>query len=159
MTRQMHPATMTIDGVEWIEKWAYDEARKALLEKQRSKASHGHQFAAINDMFDNLPISHAGAPYAASKEAFRKHGLIATGHCDVSTIDCESHELACRVAKSIANAERAAHGYALVIARGPLVIASTPHSQSYQAMGKDLFNKSKADVLAWAETMLGVQSS
>ena len=156
MSRAMTPATMTLDGVKWVEAWALDQANAALAEKQRSQQSHSHQFAAINDLFDSLPISHAGAPYAASKEAFRKHGLCVTGHCDVETIDLESAEIAQRVAPLVSAKARQAHGYALTITRGPLLICTTPHSQSFKAMGKDAFNRSKADVLAWAETLLGV---
>ena len=56
----------------------------------------------------------------------------------------------------MARLARAAHGYALTIVRGPLVVCSTPHSQSYKAMGKEAFAKSKNDVLDWAERLLGV---
>ncbi|MCI5040061.1 MAG: hypothetical protein MRY81_10290, partial [Donghicola eburneus] len=96
------PATIVLDGKEWVSAdWAFALA-DALREKQRSQRSHNHQFAEIHDLWANLPIHHANAPYAASAEAFRKHGLIATGHCDVETIDCESHEVACRVAPVVA---------------------------------------------------------
>lgn len=152
------PAAMVLDGTEWVPAdWAYALA-DALREKQRSQRSHNHQFAEIHDLWANLPHQHANAPYAASPEAFRKHGLIATGHCDVETIDCESHEVACLVAQTVAAKARKAHGYALVVVRGPLMICSTPHSQSFKAMGRARFHKSKADVLDWGHTLLGVRS-
>jgi hypothetical protein len=152
------PASMHMDGQDWVPaSWAFALA-DALREKQRTTQSHNHQFAAINDCFDNLPISHAGAPYAASAEAFRKHGLIVTGHCDVETVDVLDHEAAKAIAPMVSKNAKAAHGYALTIVRGPLVICSTPHSQSFKAMGKEQFNKSKADVLDWAERLLGVRA-
>lgn len=155
----MQPARMNLNGTEWVEAWAYDKALADLAEKQRTKADHNHQFAAITDLFHNLPMHHAGAPYAASADAFRKHGLIATGHCDTMTLAMESPAAALREAPKVAEMARKAHGYALVVARGPLVICSTPHSQSFKAMGKELFQKSKADVLEWAEVLLGVKAA
>lgn len=150
------PDRITIDGREWVGADAYDAVLGKLQEKQRSQAEHNHQFAAVHDLYENLPINHAGAPYAASADAFRKHGLIATGYCDVSTLDFASPASALKSAPVIAAMARKAHGYALVIARGPLVVCSTPHSQSFKAMGKERFQQSKADVLVWAETLLGI---
>ena len=154
----IRPAAMVLDGKEWVPAdWAYALA-DALREKQRSQRSHNHQFAEIHDLWANLPHQHANAPYAASAEAFRKHGLIATGHCDVETIDCESHEVACLVAQTVAAKARKAHGSALVVVRGPLMICSTPHSQSFKSMGRARFHKSKADVLDCGHALLGVRS-
>ena len=153
----IRPARMVLDGEEWVQaSWA-DALADALREKQRSAQSHNHQFAAINDLWANLPASHAGAPYAASADAFRKHGLIERGYCDVDTISFDSREAAMKAAPFIANLARKAHGYALTVVRGPLVVCHTPHSQSYKAMGRDLFHKSKADVLDWAQCLLGVE--
>ena len=155
---QIRPARVYMDGQDWVPaSWA-DALADALREKQRSIQSHAHQFAAINDCFESLPARYADAPFAANAEAFRKHGLIATGHCDVDTIDCGDHATARRTAPLVARLARAAHGYAVTVVRGPLVVCSTPHSQSYRAMGKDAFNKSKADVLDWAERLLGVRA-
>lgn len=152
----IRPAGIWIEGQEYVPaSWA-DMLQEKLREKQRSTASHNHHFAAIADMWANLPQSHAGAPYAASAKAFRKHGLIQRGFCDVDTIDCETHEIACRVAPVVAKNARAAHGYALTIVRGSLVICSTPHSQSYKAMGKERFHESKEAILDWAGQLLGI---
>lgn len=150
------PASMYMDGQYWVPKAWADGLADALREKQRSQQAHAHQFAAINDCFENLPARHAQAPYASSAEAFRKHGLIATGHCDVDTVDAGTHAAALAMAPLVARLARAAHGYALVVVRDTLVICSVPHSQSYKAMGKDAFQKSKQDVLDWAYQLLGV---
>lgn len=152
------PARMVLDGEEWVQaSWA-DALADALREKQRSQQSHSHQFAAINDLWANLPLHHADAPYAASAEAFRKHGLIVEGFCDVDTISFESHAAAKAAAPFIAKLARKAHGYALTVVRGELVICRTPHSQSYKAMGKETFQKSKQAVLDWGHSLLGVDT-
>lgn len=146
---------ITIDGVDWVPATVYDKAVADLAERQRSQASHNHAFAAIKDCFDSLPASHAQAPYAASADAFRKHGLIATGHCDVDTLAMPTPDAAKQAAPIIAKLARKAHGYALTVVRGQLIVCSTPHSQSYRAMGKVMFEQSKADVLNWAMGILG----
>lgn len=155
-TQNIRPQTVWADGVEWVPKAYAESLLDRLRKKQRSTESHNHQFAEINDLWQNLPIAHAEAPYAASADAFRKHGLIVTGHCDVETIDCEDHEVAKRVAPVVAAKARKADGYAIVVVRGPLVVCSTPHSQSYKAMGREMFQKSKQDVLDWGHALLGV---
>lgn len=150
------PAIMHLDGVTWVEKSAYDALREKLAEKQRSNASHNRYFASIHDMFENLPATHAQAPYAASKEAFRKHGLIAGGFCQTDVIDAGSQDAALKAAPLVARLARKAHGYALVTVRGPLVTCSTPESQSFKAMGKDRFHASVAACENWATEVLGV---
>lgn len=155
----VRPDRIVVDGKAWVPAdWAEALADK-LREKQRSQASHNQQFAEINDLWSNLPMNHANAPYAASAEAFRKHGLIATGHCDVEVLDMGSHDAACAAAPFIAKTARKAHGYALVVVRGPLVVCSVPHSQSFRAMGKEAFHKSKQDVLDWGHQMLGAENA
>lgn len=151
------PAVMWMDGVEWVEKSAYDAATSALLEKQRSTASHNRYFAHIIDLFHNLPASHAQAPYAASAEAFRKHALVSAGYCDSETLAMPSHEAAIAAAPFVSSLARKAHGYAVTVVRGTLIVCTTPHSQSFKAMGKERFHESVAACEAWAETVLGVR--
>lgn len=148
--------TMFADGQAWVPKAAYDEVLEKLREKQRSRASHNHQFAEIHEAWSNLPASHAGAPYAQSAEHFRKHALIVTGHCDTQTISFSTQEQALTAAPYIAELARKGHGYALVSVRGPLVVCATPHSQTYKAMGKERFQRSKDDCLSWAYQLLEV---
>lgn len=150
------PAVMWMDGIEWVEKPAYDAAMAALLEKQRSQAAHNRYFAHIIDLFHNLPAAHAQAPYAASAEAFRKHGLIDGGFCDVDTLAMPTHEAAIAAAPFVATLARKAHGYAVTVVRGTLIVCTTPHSQSFKAMGKDTFHASVAACEDWAERLIGV---
>lgn len=123
-------------------------------EGERSAASHRHEFAAIRDMWATLPESLAEAPYAKSAEALRKHALIATGFADVETIDCGSKAAAERVGAYAGKLATKAHGYSVTKVSGPVVRVWTPHSQSYRAMGKDEFRRSKDAVLSWIEGLL-----
>lgn len=152
------PQSLFYDGIQWVPKSYADALADRLSEKQRSNASHNHQFAEIANLWANLPISHASAPYAASADAFRKHGLIVTGFCDVDTVAFETPEQACAGAPLIAKLARKAHGYALTVARGPVVVCHTPHSQSFAAMGREGFHASKAAVLDWGHSLLGVDA-
>ena len=152
----IRPAKMVVDGKVWVpEEYALALADKLRI-KQRSTASHNHQFAEIHDLWENLPADHAQAPYAASADAFRKHALIQAGYCDVDTLAFETQAQAIKSAPFIARTARKAHGYALTIVRGSLVVCSTPHSQSFKAMGKDKFHESKQAVLDWGHMILGV---
>lgn len=157
MTAHHRPATIFLDGIEWVEKSAYDALQAALREKQRSTASHNRYFAHINDLFGNLPASHAQAPYAASQEAFRKHGLIEGGYCDVETLAMPDHETAIKHAPFVSKLAKKAHGYAVTVVRGSLIVCTTPHSQSFKAMGKDTFHASVAACEDWAERLIGVR--
>jgi len=154
----IRPEKMYLDGREWVPADYANALADMLREKQRSTASHNHQWAEIADCWANLPADHAQAPYAGSAEAFRKHGLIAAGYCDTDTLAFETQEQAIAAAPFIARLARKAHGYALTVVRGPLVICSTPHSQSFKAMGKEQFHASKAAVLNWAHEILGVKA-
>ena len=151
----IRPAMIYMDGQEWVPKAYADALEARLREKQRTAQAHRHQFAEIRDLWENLPASHADAPYAKSAEAFRKHGLIEAGFCDTETVSFETPDQARAAAPFIADLARKAHGYALIVARGPLVVCSTPHSQSYKAMGKKRFQASKQAVLEWGYRLLG----
>lgn len=153
----IRPDKLYLDGHEWVKAEYAAALADALRVKQRSTASHGHQFAEIHDCWANLPASHAQAPYAASAEAFRKHGLIEAGFCDVETVVFETKEQAISSAPFIARLARKAHGYSITVVRGPLLVCTTPHSQSFAAMGKDKFHESKSAVLDWAHRVLEVR--
>ena len=151
------PAVMHMDGVEWVEKSAYDAAMSALQEKQRSTASHNRWFAHIYDMFENLPASHAQAPYAASSDAFRKYALIQGGYCETECHAFDSiKDMMAMGPKLKAHAQKG-HGFALCHYRGNVLTLSTPESQSFKAMGKERFHASVAACEDWAERLLGVK--
>lgn len=126
------------------------------IERQRSRKSHRHQFAWVNDAWLNLPEHLSDMPWAETAETLRKHALIATGFHQTYTIDCGSEASARRVKAALVSAEAHAHGYALGRVRGPVVQIWTPESQSYRAMGGDRFKASKAAILDWIAAQIGV---
>ncbi len=119
--------------------------------EERSTASHAHYFAALNEAWLNLPED-VGDRWA-SREHFRKHGLIATGHRDERTLVCSSKAEAQRVAAFI----RPTEDYAVITVRDAVVTVYTAKSQSTKAMGREAFQKSKDDVLGWAAALIGVE--
>ena len=123
--------------------------------ENRSPESHNHQFAELNELFETLPEAVANEPWAASSTAFRKHALIETGHCDVSSMIFGSKQEASEFKRMMIKH----HGYVQATG-GPAngggfaVVMRVPHSQSMAAMGKAAFQKSKQDVLDWAHSVL-----
>lgn len=133
------------------ERYGVGEVVMIEAQAERSWRSHNHQFAEIRDLWASLPESLSEAPYAVSPDALRKHALIATGHCDVETIDAGNKAAAERVAAYVGALATKAHGYSIVRTEGPIVRCWTPQSQSVRAMGGKAFQKSKTDVLEWIE--------
>jgi hypothetical protein len=117
--------------------------------EDRSANSHSHYFAAINEAWSNLPDA-LSARYPTS-EHFRRTGLIETGWCDTHTLVCSSKAEARRVAAFA----RPIDEFSIVVAKECTVTRYSAKSQSYRAMGKEDFQKSKDDVLAWAASQIG----
>lgn len=143
----------------WSVAWCQDklgagEVVTLDVEWDRSMRSHRHQFAEIREMWATLPESLADAPYARSPETLRKHALIKTGYVDAQTIDAGSKAAAERVAATVTPLAQKAHGYAITIVKGPLVVVFSPRSQSLRTMGADEFQKSKDAVLDWISKLL-----
>lgn len=126
------------------------------IERDRSGASHRHQFAWVRDAWASLPESERNQPWAETPETLRKHALIATGYHQLTVLDCGANATALRVKAALLAAESKAHGYALAQVRGPVVRVWTPESQSVRAMGGDRFKESKAAILDWIAGKLGV---
>lgn len=118
--------------------------------EDRSAASHRHYFAAINEVWANLPEGMTERYPTA--EALRKAALIRAGYHDERSIVCASRAEALRVAAFI----KPMDDYALVATSGAVVRVFTAKSQSVRAMGKAAFEKSKADVLEALADMIGV---
>lgn len=121
--------------------------------EERSAASHRHYFAAVNEAWANLP-EHLSEQYPTA-EHLRKGALIRAGYRDERSIVCASRAEALRVAGFI----KPLDSYALVTVTEAVVRVFTAQSQSQKAMGKDLFLKSKADVLETLADMIGVQTA
>ena len=158
----MHKANPLNTGFQAQGAWDKSKSFEAVYVRSdiadRSPATHNHEFAEIKNLWENIPESLTNMPYAKSPDTLRKHGLIATGHCDVDTIAFDSHSAAKKQAPVIAAMARRAAGYAIIVARGNLVVCSTPHSQSMKKMGAKAFQQSKSDVLDWVKRELGIET-
>lgn len=117
--------------------------------EERSAKSHRHYFAAIREVWANLPEQLA--EQCPSPEALRKRALIMTGYRDETSIVCASKAEAIRVAAFV----RPADEFAVVSVNGPVVVRWTAKSQSSRAMDKATFRASKDAVLDWCAGLIG----
>ncbi|MEL8055955.1 MAG: hypothetical protein AAGK66_07365 [Pseudomonadota bacterium] len=126
------------------------------IEQVRSDNTHRHQFAWLADAWSNPPETVAFEPWAATKETLRKHALCQTGFYEQAIIECGDPKLARTVAQEIMNARKRSEGYAHAIVRGGVAVIRWPESQSYKAMGKERFQRSKEAILNWIADQIGV---
>lgn len=117
---------------------------------ERSLQSHQHYFASLTEAWMNLPedITHEFPTF----EKFRATGLIATGFYNEKRIICADEHEAKRMAAFIAPLAP----LAIVSSYKQAVVVRTAKSQSYRAMPKGEFQKSKVAVLAWAWALVGI---
>lgn len=116
----------------------------------RSITSHNHEFAWLADAWANLPDDlHERFP---SAEHLRKYALIRTGWCEsTDTVFSTSDD-------ALAGGTLARRGdtYAVIEVKGTVVRRHSAKSQSKRAMGKQDFQRSKDDILAYIAGMLNV---
>jgi len=118
---------------------------------ERSRVSHNHQFAAIDEAWHQLP-EHLLAAYP-SPEHLRKHALIRAGYCLMQHHACATRAEALRTAELV----RAREPYSIVESRGNVVTIYTARSQSRRAMpSRKEFEDSKQKALAWVANLIGV---
>ncbi len=127
------------------------ETYKLSERHDRSDVTHNHYFACISNAWQSLP-DHLLEHYPDA-ETLRKKMLIRAGYADVRTIVCASKAEALRVAAFV----RPMDVYAIVTVKDAVVTVFTAQSQSYRAMGKQEFNKSKQAVLQAIDDLLGVE--
>lgn len=130
----------------------FEDGQRYLLAEQneRSQATHAHYFAALQEAFNNLPedIGHEFPTF----DKFRATGLISTGFYNQRSVICASDDEARKVAAFVAPMD----DLAIVSVSGSAVVVRTAKSQSYRAMDKSEFRKSKEAMLAWAWALCGV---
>lgn len=122
-----------------------------VIHESRSRASHNHFFASIEEAWLNLP-EHLQEHFPSS-EHLRKYALIKSGYADNRSIVCASKAEAQRLACFI----KPMDAYAIVSAHEATVTVWTAQSQSHKAMGKAVFQKSKDDVLDIIAGLVGVK--
>lgn len=135
-------------GREFVDEAVYQLAPH----EDRSDKTHRHEFAFIREAWKQLPEELAEA--YPSPKALRKRALIAAGFYTEQIIDAGSNAAALRVASGI----RAFPGddFPIVVVRGPLVAIRRAKSQSYRAMDRAEFARSKEAVLAVVAELIGV---
>lgn len=117
--------------------------------EERSEASHRHFFAAVAEAWANLPEHDAWQ--FPNPESLRHRALIRTGYFTQRQY----------VAKSRAEAERVAVFFCkpdeIATITGNIVTFLEAESQSYASMGKKRFQESKAAVLSYCASLIGVE--
>ena len=129
--------------------WVVGERYYVEIRQERSEASHRAYFASINEAFQNLPEDMAER--FPSADHLRRWALIKAGYRDERSIVAASKAEAQRIAAFI----KPMDSYAIVTVKDAVVTVYLAKSQSYRAMGKADFDKSKAAVLEIVAQMIG----
>lgn len=116
---------------------------------ERSRNSHSHFFASLTEAWRNLPEDISER--FPTVEHLRKYALIKAGFCDSQTLVCSSKAEAVRVASFV----RPCDEFGVVTVKDQIVTRYTAKSQSYRAMGKDDFQRSKETTLEIVAEMIG----
>lgn len=118
----------------------------------RSQKSHRHYFAAVAEIWKNLPET--ALDRFPNPEALRAYGLIRAGYCDTETLVCSSKAEAVRVAAFM---RRPGDIGTIVVVRDNTITRYTARSQSQRAMGtKKAFQESKDAVLSVLAALIDV---
>lgn len=125
------------------------EKYRLAVEEERSVNSHRHQFAEINEAWKQLP--EGLAEQFPSPDHLRKRALIDAGFYNQEVIDCDTPEVAARVAAYAGRQDE----YAVVTISDAFVIIRRAKSQSVRNMKKDEFQRSKTAVLEIISAMIG----
>lgn len=116
--------------------------------EERSLKSHRHYFARLKELWKALPESmELDFP---TVEDLRKWALIRAGYCTTRKIVCQDNKMAIETAAFIESLGT----YVLVEVVMRVVTIWVPQSQSYRAMTKDTFQRSKDDVLEVVERLV-----
>ncbi len=126
---------------------------KKISREDRSGQSHNHYFARIAELFDSLPESMAGQ--FLTSEHLRKYALIKSGYADEQFTSFSSEFDATRAAVMLRNVDDCS----IVDVKGRVVRRYTAKSQTYKAMGRKDFQRSKEAVLGYIESLVGVNRS
>jgi hypothetical protein len=120
---------------------------------QRSKTSHDHYFAAVGEVFKNLP-EHLAQRFS-DPDHLRAYALIKTGFYVERVFIASSKAEAVRVAHFLKTGQRQ---FAIISIADNVVVERVAQSQSYAAMGKHRFQESKDKVLDFLADLIGVQT-
>lgn len=142
--RCLHPNRIRL-GVGEVHGWQMAE--------HRSKASHDHWFACVNEAWKNLPDDMADD--FPSPEHLRKWALIKAGFCSETRIVCANNS----EAMTLATKAKAMDKYALVAIEGKAVTIWTADSQRRDAMGRQAFQEAKDRALHIISQLIGTDAA
>lgn len=130
--------------------FARGEVLHLIDQGERSSRSHQHFFASVHEAWANLPP--LMAERFPSSDHLRRYALIKAGFCNSHSLPCGSPAAARRAASFV----RPLDEFSLVTVEGSVLHVFTAKSQSYKAMGKADFQRSKDEVLRVIAEMIGV---
>jgi len=131
------------------------ESYTLVEEKQRSTATHNHEFAWLSGAWSSLPPYYADEPWAKTPEHLRKYALIRCHFCNVQMYACKFKAEARRLAAVIGSMDE----FALVVTEGRKVTRFTAKSQSRKAMDAREFQASKQAILEFIGDLIGVDAA
>ena len=138
--RCLHPKRVKLDVGE-VHGWQMAE--------HRSKASHDHFFAIINEAWKNLPED-MGDDFP-SPEHLRKWALIKAGFCSETRIACANNNEAMTLATKAKSLDK----YSIVAINGKAVTIWTADSQRRDAMSRQAFQEAKERALHIISNLIG----
>lgn len=142
--RCLYPKRITLD-VGAVHGWQMAE--------HRSKASHDHFFACVNEAWKNLPEDIADD--FPNPESLRKWALIKAGFCSETRIVCANNS----EAMTLATKAKAMDKFALVAIDGKAVTIWTADSQRKDAMGRQQFQEAKERALHVISALIGTDAA
>lgn len=123
------------------------------MAEHRSKSSHDHFFAVINEAWKNIPEDMADD--FPSPEHLRKWALIKAGFCSETRVVCANNG----EAMTLATKAKAMDKYSVVSIDGKAVTIWTADSQRRDAMGRQAFQEAKERALHIISSLLGIDAT
>lgn len=142
--RCLHPKRVTLD-VGAVHGWS--------LSEHRSKSSHDHFFAVVNEAWKSLPEDMADD--FPSPEHLRKWALIKAGFCSETRVACANNG----EAMTLATKAKAMDKFSVVAIDGKAVTIWTADSQRRDAMGRHAFQEAKERALHIISNLLGIDAT
>jgi hypothetical protein len=144
MFRCLHPKRLKLD-VGTVHGWQMAE--------HRSKASHDHFFACVNEAWKSLPEDLADD--FPNPETLRKWALIKAGFCSETRVVCANNS----EAMTLATKAKAMDKFSIVAIDGKAVTIWTADSQRRDAMGRKLFQEAKERALHIISELIGTDAA
>ena len=133
--------------------FAVGQTYPVAVEQPRSRETHNHYFASIEEAWRNLPEEMADQFTTA--EHLRKFCLIKAGYAHARSVVCSNQVEAHRLAIFV----KPIDPYAVVVCSENVVTLYTAKSQSMKAMDRKTFQESKSAVLEILSGLIGTDTA